>query len=101
MQLPQSRVLFLKNSDVILLTIMENSLQSPSGDCVYICTECFSSTTKFLLENAQMLEAHGLPKTLQAIPVAHGTSNPCERCQLKVATGYIPVVPGESGERIG
>ncbi len=62
----------------------------PLEDRVYVCSECFGKLVTFMLTNPSFLKLSGLPSTLRAIPLAEGVVEPCEKCNIKPASGYIP-----------
>ena len=75
------------------MRIMENDRNDPLGDRVYVCSECFGKLCTFMLTNPNFLKQSGLPSSLRAIPLEGGAVEPCEKCNLQTATGYIPCSP--------
>lgn len=79
---------------------MENDNYGSVGDRVNVCSGCFGKLVSFMLTNPNLIKTMGLPKTLTAIPIEQGKSMSCEKCNVKIATGYIPCSKPESGERV-
>ena len=75
------------------MTILEKAENGSLGDRVYVCSGCFGKLVSFMLTNPNFLKQSGLPSSLRAIPLEEGTTEPCEKCNLQKATGYIPCSP--------
>ena len=65
----------------------------PTGERVYVCTDCFGKLVTFMLTNPNLLKSQNLPSTLTAYPVETGMKEPCEKCNSQIATGFIPCLP--------
>ena len=75
------------------MRIVEEAENGSRRDRVYVCSECFGKLVSFMLTNPNFLKQLGLPSSLRAIPLEEGTTEPCEKCNLQTATGYIPCSP--------
>jgi len=79
---------------------MEKDGLDPIEDRVYVCSDCFGKLTSFMLTNPAFLKLSGLPSTLRAIPLEGGIVEPCEKCNIRKATAYIPCISPSQVERV-
>ena len=82
------------------MRLMEKDGLDPIEDRVYVCSDCFGKLVTFMLTNPGFLKQEGLPSTLRAIPLVEGEIEPCEKCNIRKATGYIPCVPPSQKQRV-
>lgn len=61
----------------------------------FICSGCFHKLITFVGNHPQRVKDLDLPEKITIHPMPQDTSEKCERCNEKIADGFIPLAKSE------
>ena len=76
-------------------SLIVQTMEIRNEEKFFICSSCFGKLSEFMLGNTKLVKGLGLPDHLTVHPVEDTVSEPCERCNVNTAEGYVPLAKPE------